>query len=122
MATMNLTKENFKETVHGDGIVLIDWWASWCGPCRAFGPIFERVASRHPEAVFAKVDTEAQRELASAFEIRSIPTLMVIRDGVLLFNQPGMVPEKALEDLLEQVSKLDMDEVKKGAAGEAAQA
>jgi len=122
MATMNLTKENFKDTVHGKGIVLIDWWASWCGPCRAFGPIFERVSEKHPEAVFAKIDTEAQRELAAAFEIRSIPTLMIVRDGVLLFNQPGMVPEKALEDLLEQVGKLDMDEVKNSAATQGAQA
>jgi len=122
MATMNLTKENFKETVHGEGIVLIDWWASWCGPCRAFAPIFEKVSEKHPEATFAKIDTEAQRELAAAFEIRSIPTLMVVRDGVLLFNQPGMVPERALEDLLDQVSKLDMDEIKQGATSEAAQA
>jgi len=122
MATMNLTKENFKETVHGKGIVLIDWWASWCGPCRAFAPIFEKVSERHPEAVFAKVDTEAQRELAAAFEIRSIPTLMVVRDGVLLFNQPGMLPEKVLEDLLDQVSKLDMDEVRNGAPAQAASA
>ncbi len=115
MATMNLTRDNFKETVHKDGLVVIDWWASWCGPCRAFAPVFEKVSDRHPEAIFAKVDTEAQRELAAAFEIRSIPTLMVVRDGVLLFNQPGMLPERALEDLLEQAAKLDMDEVRKGA-------
>jgi len=113
MATTNLTKANFKETVHGKGIVVIDWWASWCGPCRAFAPIFERVSNKHPDIVFGKIDTEAERELASAFEIRSIPTLMIVRDGVLLFNQPGMLPEKAIEDLLDQVSKLDMDEVKR---------
>ena len=113
MATMNLTKENFKETVHGKGIVLIDWWASWCGPCRAFAPIFERVSEKHPEMVFGKIDTEAERELAAAFEIRSIPTLMIVRDGVLVFNQPGMLPERAIEELLDQVSKLDMEKVKR---------
>ena len=115
MATKEVTNENFKDTVQKQGIVLLDWWASWCGPCRAFGPIYERVSERHPDITFGKVDTEAQRELASAFQISSIPTLMILRDGVLLFSQPGMLPAQALEDLIGQVSKLDMDEVKKSA-------
>jgi thioredoxin 1 len=115
MSTVQITKDNFKETVQKEGIVLIDWWATWCGPCRAFAPVYDRVADRHPDITFGKVDTEAERELASAFEIRSIPTLMIIRDGVLLFSQPGMVPQQALEDLIDQVTKLDMEEVKKKA-------
>ncbi len=122
MATKNLTKADFRDTVQAQGTVLVDWWASWCGPCRAFAPVFERVASRHPDIVFAKVDTEAQQELAAAFQIRSIPTLMIFRDGVLLFNQPGMLPERALEDLIGQVSKLDMAEVRKEATPMAANA
>lgn len=123
MATTNLTKANFKQTVHNKGIVVIDWWAPWCGPCRAFAPVYESVSEKHPELVFGKIDTEAERELASAFEIRSIPTLMIVRDGVLLFNQPGMLPESALEDLIGQVAKLDMEEVvNSGATAEAAQA
>jgi thioredoxin 1 len=109
---MNLTAANFQSTVEGDGLVLIDFWASWCGPCRSFGPVFEKVSERHPDATFAKVDTEAEQELAGALGISSIPTLMIFRDNVLLFAQPGALPENALENLVEQAKKLDMDEVR----------
>ena len=111
MATTEITRANFDETVK-EGTVIIDWWAPWCGPCRAFAPIFESVAKQHPDVVFGKINTEAQPSLAMQFQINSIPTLMVIRDKTLLFAQPGMLPERALEDLISQAEKLDMDEVK----------
>jgi thioredoxin 1 len=110
--TVEITQQNFKPTVEKDGIVLIDWWAAWCGPCRAFAPTFEKVAAKHPDIVFGKVDTEAQQELAGSFDIRSIPTLMILRDQVMLFSQPGALPEAALEDLIRQVRALDMDKVR----------
>jgi thioredoxin 1 len=113
MAIVNITQETFKNTVMQPGLVLVDWWAPWCGPCRMFGPIFERVSQKHPEATFAKINTEDQPGLAQDFEINSIPTLMVIRDGVLLLKQPGMLPEAALENLIEQAMALDMDDVRK---------
>jgi len=116
MATVNLTKDTFKETVQQSGIVLIDWWAPWCGPCRAFAPIYETVSQAHPDVTFAKIDTEQEPELARAFEISAIPTLMVIRDGVLLLAQPGMLPQAALEDVIEQASKLDMKAIKEKSA------
>jgi thioredoxin 1 len=111
-ATVEITSGNFKDTVERDGIVLLDWWADWCGPCRAFAPTYERVAAKHPDITFGKVDTEANQDLAAAFEIRSIPTLMVLRDKVLLFSQPGALPEAALEDLIRQVRALDMEKVR----------
>ncbi|GMV44177.1 MAG: putative thioredoxin-2 [Myxococcales bacterium] len=112
MATTALTAETFQQTIETNDLVLIDFWAAWCGPCRTFGPIFERVAAKHPDAVFAKVDTEAQPELAGALRISSIPTLMIFREGVLLYSQPGVVPEQGLDSLVEQARKLDMDEVR----------
>lgn len=116
MATVNITQATFRDTVKQSGLVLVDWWAPWCGPCRMFGPIFERVSQKHPEATFAKINTEAEPGLAQAFEISSIPTLMVIRDGVLLMKQPGMLPEAALENVIQQAMALDMDQVKKESA------
>lgn len=113
MATVELTKENFDQTVTDNEFVVIDFWAEWCGPCRQFAPVFERVSEKHSDVVFAKVDTEAQPELAAAFEIRSIPTLMVIRENVAVFAQPGALPEAVLEDVIGQARGLDMDEVRK---------
>jgi thioredoxin 1 len=115
MATVNVTQASFKQTVE-KGLVLVDFWAPWCGPCRMFGPIFERVSDKHPEATFAKINTESEPGIAQAFEISSIPTLMVIRDGVLLLKQPGMLPEAAIEGLIEQAMKLDMDDVRRHSA------
>ncbi|MEU5432542.1 thioredoxin [Streptomyces sp. NPDC020719] len=116
MATVELTKENFDEVVSDNDFVLIDFWASWCGPCRQFGPVYEAASGRHEDLVFAKVDTEAQQELAAAFEIRSIPTLMIVRENVAIFSQPGALPEAALEDVIRQARALDMDEVRKSVA------
>ena len=111
-ATVEITGQNFKEVVEKDGIVLIDWWAPWCAPCRSFGPTYEKVAQRNTDITFGKVNTEAQPELAGSFDIRSIPTLMILRDRVLLFSQPGALPEAALDDLIRQVRALDMDKVR----------
>jgi thioredoxin 1 len=118
MATVQITTKNFDETMKKGGIVLLDWWAPWSGPCRAFGPIYERVAAKHPDIVFGKVNTEEETALAGQFGIRSIPTLMIFRDETELFAQPGMLPEKALEDLVEQVRKVDMDDVRREIAEE----
>ncbi|MFP5335666.1 MAG: thioredoxin [Actinomycetes bacterium] len=111
MATTTMTLENHDETVK-DGIVLIDFWAEWCGPCRQFGPVFERVSEANTDATFAKVDTEDQPELAGRYGVTSIPTLVVYRDGIPVFGQPGALPQPALEDLLRQVRDLDMDQVR----------
>ncbi len=115
---MELTKENFDQTVTENEFVLIDFWASWCGPCRMFAPVYEKAAQANPDLVFAKVDTEAQPELAQAFAIQSIPTLMIVRDQVAVFAQPGALPEAALADVIGQARKLDMDEVRKSIAAQ----
>mgnify|MGYP000859535053 FL=1 len=111
-STVELTAETFRDTVERDGIVPVDWWASRCGPCRLFAPIFEAAAATHPDLTFAKVDTEAEAQLAGVAGIMSIPTLMVFRDGILVFSQAGALPAAALEDLIAQVQSLDMDDVR----------
>ena len=116
--TVEINQGNFKQVVERDGIVLIDWWAPWCGPCRVFGPTYEKVAAKHPDITFGKVNTEDQPDLAGSFEIRSIPTLMILRDKVLLFSQPGALPEAALEDLIRQVRALDMEKVRADVAAQ----
>ena len=111
MGTRALNSRNFDETVTSNGIVLVDFWASWCGPCRTFAPVFEGASEAHDDVVFAKVDTEAEHELAARFKVMSIPTLMVFRENILLYAQPGALPRAALEDLIANVEALDMDEV-----------
>jgi thioredoxin 1 len=121
MPTLELTRDNFETTIAGNDTVLVDFWASWCGPCRRFGPIFEKAADEHPDIVFGKVDTESQQELAGAFGISSIPTLMVFRDQIVLYSRPGALPATTLNDLIGQVRALDMEEVRRSIAAQEAE-
>src|SRR5258706_870525 len=116
MAVVELTKETFESTITSNATVIIDYWAPWCGPCRGFAPIYERVAEQHPDVVFAKVNTDEEQEIAAHFQIRSIPTLMVFRDQIVVFAQPGALPQAAFEQVIEKTKALDMEEVRKNIA------
>ena len=113
MAVVELTKENFEQVITSNPTVVVDYWAPWCGPCRGFAPVFEKVAAQHPDVVFAKVNTEDEQEIAAHFQIRSIPTLMVFRDQIIVFSQPGALPQSAFEQVVAKAKALDMDAVKK---------
>lgn len=112
MATIELTKETFQDTINNNDIVFIDFWAPWCGPCKSFAPIYESVSEKNDDVVFAKINTEEQQELAASFQIRSIPTLMIMREQIVIFSQAGMLPESAMEEIVAKTRELDMDKVK----------
>jgi thioredoxin 1 len=120
MSTVTLTKDTIDEVIGAEGITLVDWWAEWCGPCKQFGPVFEAASEQHTDVVFGKIDTEDQRELASAAQITSIPTLMAFRDGILVFSQPGALPAAGLEQVISAVKDLDMDDVRRQIAAQEA--
>jgi len=113
MAVMELTKENFEQVITSNATVIVDYWAPWCGPCRGFAPVFEKVSESHPDVVFAKVNTDEEQEIAAHFQIRSIPTLMVFRDQIIVFSQPGAMPQGAFEQVVSKAKEIDMDEVRK---------
>ena len=113
MAVMELTKENFEQVITSNATVIVDYWAPWCGPCRGFAPVFEKVSESHPDVVFAKVNTDEEQEIAANFQIRSIPTLMVFRDQIIVFSQPGAMPQGAFEQVVSKAKEIDMDEVRK---------
>jgi len=122
VAYVNLTKDNFEEIINGNDTVIIDFWAEWCGPCKMFGPVFEKVSEEYPDVVFAKVNTELEQEIAGWFQIRSIPTLMIFREKVIIFSQPGALPEGALRDVIGKAADLDMSDVHKQVAERQAKA
>ena len=122
MATVTLTKENFDEVLHSHEMVIVDFWAPWCGPCKSFAPVYEEISEKFPDITFAKVDTQEQQELAGHFQIRSIPTLMIFREQIAIFAQPGALPGSALEDVIKKASELDMEQVRKEVAEQQAAA